>query len=148
MAQLIFNVAKGKFAQLATLPLANDALLWIILTGTDTDANVRDAATLTALIALAVDEATFTGYSRQTATSVTVTVDQTNDRTDVDAADPSWSPTTAQAITRIALVYDDDTTGGTDTNIIPVFVDDMALTTAVSGTLTYTVAAAGFARAA
>jgi hypothetical protein len=148
MAALIFNAAKGKFAQWATHPLTNDALIWVLMTGAETDANVRDAATLTALIALAVDEATFTGYSRQTATSVTVTVDNVNDRVDVTAANPSWSPTTAQALTRICLVYDNDTTSGTDTNIIPVFIDDFALTTATSGTLGYTVASPGFARAA
>lgn len=148
MAALIPNIAKGKFAYYAGLPAANDALIWILFTGTETDANLRDAATLTAVIALAVDEATFTGYSRQTATSVVVTVDNTNDRTDVDAADPSWSPTTAQALTRIGLFYDPDTTGGTDADLIPLFIDDFALTTPTSGTVGYTVNAAGFGRAA
>src|SRR4051794_20386390 len=122
MAALIPNIAKGKFAYYAGLPAANDALIWVLCTGTETDANLRDAATLTAVIALAVDEATFTGYSRQTATGVTVTVDNTNDRTDVDAADPSWSPTSAQALTRIVLCYDPDTTTGTDADLIPLFI--------------------------
>lgn len=114
MAALIPNIAKGKFAYYAGLPAANDALIWVLFSGTETDDNIRDADTLTALIALSLDEATFTGYARVTAGSVTVTVDDTNNRTDVDAADPSWSPTTAQALTRIGLVYDPDTTGGTD----------------------------------
>lgn len=147
MAALIPNIAKGKVAYYAGLPAANDALIWVLFSGTETDANLRDADTLTAIIALAVDEATFTGYSRQTATSVTVTVDDTNDRTDVDTADPSWSPTTAQALTRIGCFYDPDTTGGTDADMIPLFIDDFALTTATSGTLTYTVASGGFFRA-
>jgi hypothetical protein len=148
LAALIPNIAKGKFAYYAGLPAANDALVWVLFSGTETDANLRDAATLTAVIALAVDEATFTGYSRQTATGVTVTVDNANDRTDVDAADPSWSPTTAQALTRIGLFYDPDTTGGTDADLIPLFIDDFALTTPTSGTVGYTVNAAGFGRAA
>lgn len=148
MSALVPNIAKGRFVQYATLPATNDALLWIILTGTETDDNIRDADTLTAVIALAVNEATFTGSSRVTATGVTVTVDDTNNRVDVDAVDPSWSPTTAEAITRILLAYDPDTTGGTDADIIPVFVDDFALTTATSGTLTYAVNASGFGRAA
>ena len=139
---------KGKFARYAMLPESADALIWVVFTGSETDANIRDIDDLTALIALAVNEATFTGYSRQTATSVTVTVDDTNDRVDVDAADPQWSPTTAEAVTRIAAVYDGDTGAGTDANIIPVFVDDFAFTTPTSGTITYSVAASGFARAA
>lgn len=147
MAALIPNIAKGKFARYAMLPETNDAILWVVFSGSETDDNVRDADTLAALIALALDEATFTGYSRQTATGVTVTVDDTNNRTDVDAADPVWSPTTAEAVTRIAAVYDPDTTGGTDSDIVPLFVDDFALTTATSGTLTYQVASGGFARA-
>lgn len=148
MAVLIPNIAKGRLAYYATLPAANDALVWVLFSGTETDDNLRDADTLSAIIALAVDEATFTGYSRQTATGVTVTVDDTNNRVDLDAADPSWSPTSAQALTRIALCYDPDTTGGTDADLIPLLIDDFALTTATSGTLGYTVAAAGFARAA
>lgn len=147
MAALIPNIAKGKLAYYAGLPAANDALIWVVFSGTETDDNIRDADHLTALIATSLDEATFTGYSRQTATGVTVTVDDTNNRVDIDAADPVWSPTTAQAITRIGLFYDPDTTTGTDADLIPLFIDDFALTTATSGTLTYVVAASGFARA-
>ena len=147
MAALIPNIAKGKLMRYGMLPEANDAILWVIFTGSETDANIRDADDLAAVIALSVNEATFTGYSRATAASVTVTVDDTNDRTDLDAADPSWSPTTAEAVTRIGAVYDSDTTGGADSAIIPLFVDDFALTTPTSGTVGYTVASGGFARA-
>lgn len=148
MAALIPNIAKGKFAYYATLPATNDALIWIAWINTETDANIRDTDNATTMIALALDEATFTGYSRQTATGVVVTVDDTNDRVDVDAADPSWSPTTAQALTRISNHYDPDTTGGTDADLIPLFVDDFAITTPTSGTAGYTVNSAGFGRAA
>jgi hypothetical protein len=148
MAALITNIAKGRFARYADLPETADAMIWVLFSGTETDANIRDTDTLTSMIALAVDEATFTGYSRQTATGVTVTVDDTNDRVDVDVTtDPSWSPTTAQALTRIALVYDNDTGTGTDANIVPVFVDDFAITTPTSGSITYQVASGGFGRA-
>lgn len=148
MAALIPNIAKGKFAYYATLPAANDALIWVLFTGSETDANIRDVDNLTGLIGTALNEATFAGYSRQTAVGVTVTVDDTNDRVDVDVTtDPSWSPTAAEALTRIALCYDPDTTTGTDADLIPLFVDDFALTTPTSGTVGYTVAAGGFGRA-
>lgn len=147
MAALIPNIAKGKWAHYASLPAANDALVWVLLAGTETDDNVRDADSLAALLATSLDEATFTGYARATATSVAVTVDDANNRTDADAADPSWSPTTAQALTRIGLFYDPDTTAGTDADLVPLFVDDYVLTTPTSGVIGYTVNAAGFARA-
>lgn len=146
MAPLIPNIAKGRLAYYAGLPAANDALVWVLFTGTETDDNVRDADHLTAVIATALNEATFTGYARQVATGVTVTVDDVNNRVDLDAADPSWSPTTSEALTRIAPCYDPDTTGGTDADLVPLFVDDFAVTTPTSGTVGYTVAAAGFAR--
>lgn len=148
MPAQILNIVKGRFVHHATLPLANDAIVWVLFSGTETDANILDTDTLTTLIALAVDEATFTGYSRQTATGTVVTVDDTNNRADVTSANPSWSPTSAQALTRIAACYDDDTTVGTDANILPLFVDDFALTTPTSGTTGYTVNAAGWGRAA
>lgn len=150
MAALIPNIAKGKFARYSMLPEANDALIAVVLVlaGLESDAVLRDYADLSTLLAAANDEATFTGYSRQTLTGVTVTVDNTNDRVDVDVADPVWSPTTAQAIAKILFVYDPDTTTGTDTTVIPMFMDDFALTTPVSGTVTYQVAAAGYGRSA
>jgi hypothetical protein len=149
LAALIPNIAKGKFAYYAGLPAANDALVWVVFTGTETDDNLRDATTLTAIIALAVDEATFTGYSRKVQTTAAVTVDNTNNWVLVDdTTDPSWSPTSAQAVTRIGCFYDPDTTGGTDADLIPLFIDDFALTTATSGTLTYTVATGGFGKSA
>ena len=150
MAAIIPNIAKGKFARYAMLPETADALVWVVLVaaGLQADSVLLDYDDLGALLAATNDEATFTGYARVTATGVTVTVDDTNDRVDVDAADPQWSPTTAQALGAIVLCYDNDTGVGTDTNLIPLFKDDFALTTPTSGTVTYQVAAAGWGRAA
>jgi hypothetical protein len=147
VAALIPNIAKGRVAHLASLPAANDALVWVLFTGTETDDNLRDADTLAAVIATAVNEATFAGYARLTATGVTVTVDDPNNWVDVDATDPAWSPTAAQALTRIGLFYDPDTTTGTDADLIPLFIDDYALTTPTSGSVAYQVPAGGFYRA-
>lgn len=141
MAALIPNIAKGRLMELGALAAAADAFVWVLFTGAETDANVRDAATLTALIATALNEATFAGYARQTATGVVVTVDQANDRVNLAVAAPSWNPTAAQALTRIALCYDYNTGAGTDVDIVPVFVDDFVTTTNTSGTLGYTPAA-------
>lgn len=146
MADVVFNRAKGRVAELAALGAANDALIAVPIetSGIESDATLIDYDNLSVLLAAANNEQSTMG--RKTLASVTVTVDDTNNRVDVDTADPTWSPTSAQAITRIACCYDPDTTGGTDADIIPLFVDDMALTTATSGTLTYNVASGGFDR--
>lgn len=150
MAAFIPNIGKGKFARYSMLPEANDALIALVLklAGLEADAVLRDYDDVAAILAAANDEATFAGYARQTLTGVTVVVDDTNDRTDVDCADPVWSPTGAEAIAKIIFAYDPDTTGGTDSSLVPLFMDDFALTTPTSGTVTYQVAAAGWGRAA
>lgn len=147
MGALIPNMTKGSFAWLATLPAANDAIVAVAFTGTETDAALRDVDHLTAAIATALNEATFTGYSRQTLTGITRTIDDTNDRVDVDSVDPAWSPTTSEVLSRIGYFYDPDTTAGTDADLLPIFFDDFAVTTPTSGTVTYLNAAGAFGRA-
>lgn len=150
MAAVIPNFAKGKWAYWGTLPEAADSFYWVLFSGTETDDNIRNADTLADLIATTLNEATFTGYTAvsgagagKAATGVVVTVDDTNDWITLDVDDPSWSPTSAEALTRIALVYDSATGSGTNTTVYPVFVDDFALTTPTSGTITYQVATGG-----
>jgi hypothetical protein len=147
MAALIPNIAKGKFAYYATLPAANDALIAVLLkaSGLESDATLRDYDDLAAILAASNDEETATGYSRFTLLSNTSTVDDTNDRVDTDCADPTWTTTTALASGKIVFCYDPDTTGGTDSSVIPVFMDDFVVS--ITGTVTYSVAAAGWGRA-
>ena len=149
MAAAILNIAKGRFARYADLPGSSDALSWVLLasSGLEADSVLQDKDDLAAVVAGTTNEATFTGYGRVTATGVVVTTDDTNDRVDVDCADPQWSPTSAEALGKIMLTYDGDTGTGTDANIVPLFMDDFVLTTATSGTLDYAVAAAGWGRA-
>jgi hypothetical protein len=149
MAAITFNKSLGASAYYAGLPAANDSLIAVLLAsaGLVSDATLRDYDDLAAILAGASDEATFTGYSRQTLTGVTVTVDDTNDRVDIDCGDPQWSPTTAQALGKIVICYKPDT-GSADSAIIPLFADDFVVTTPTSGTVTYQVASSGFLRAA
>ena len=142
---VITNVAKGRLARYADLPEANDAFIAVLFSAAEAEATLQDYDDLGALIAAAGNtEATFTGYSRQTLTGVTVTVNDTTNAVSVDCNDPQWSPTSAQALTKIIICYDADTTAGTDANIIPLFVDDFVVTTPTSGTVTYNVANGGF----
>jgi len=145
----VFNIAKGKTAYYAGLPATNDALIAVLLksSGLESTATLQDYDDLSTLLAAANDEATFTSYARQTCGSVTVTVDDTNNRVDVDCADISWTVGSSQALGMLVICYDNDTTGGTDSNLIPLVMDDAVATTPAVGTLTYQVATSGFFRA-
>ncbi len=73
--------------------------------------------------------------------------DDTNDRFDIDIADQTWSAVAAgTAWTDLLVCYDPDTTGGTDSAIIPLTCHDFAVTPDGSD-ITAQIAAAGFFRA-
>lgn len=153
MADGVFNIAKGKIAYYAGLPATNDALIVVLLkaTGLEADGTLVDHDDLAALLAAANDEADATNYARKTVTaSVTVTVDDTNNRVDIDLPDQVWTNlggATNNSIAKLLVCYDPDTTGGTDSSIIPLTHHDFAVTTDGS-TVTAQINAAGFARAA
>lgn len=147
MSATVFNIAKGKVAYLATLPATNDAIIAIPLetTGIEADGTLQDYDTVAALLAGATNEQSTMG--RKTAASVTVTVDDTNNRTDVDCADITWTAATGNACSRLLFCYDPDTTGGSDTDLIPLVIDDFVVTPA-GGDIVYQVNASGWFRAA
>jgi Flp pilus assembly protein TadG len=146
VADIIFNIAKGKIAYFAELGAANDALIMVPIetTGIVSDATMRDYATLDAVLAGASNEQTTMG--RKTLASVTVTVDNTNDRVDIDCADVTWTAATGNAISAVLICYDGDTTAGTDANIIPISKHDFVVTPN-GGDIVAQIAASGFARA-
>lgn len=147
MADLVFNIAKGKSGYYATLPAANDALIAVVLqsSGLVTDATMKDYDTLDAILAGASNE--HTTLTRRTLASVVGTVDDSNDWLDVDATDLSWTaPAAAEESGAIVICYDPDTTAGDDTTLIPLTKHDFVVTPNgldVSGVI----AAGGFYRA-
>lgn len=137
MADLVHNQAKGRFAEWAersrTGDDANAALIMSVWNndGSSTDDNVRDADTVAAIEALTgVTERTTSGWARKTISdgSITVTIDDTNDRVDVDIPDQTWTAVSAGTSTDIGVAWDKDTTAGTDSNIIPGTWHDFAIT--------------------
>lgn len=146
MTDFVFNVAKGKAAYYATLPAANDALVAVPLetSGLVSDATMKDYDTLAELLAGASNEQTTMG--RKTLASVTSTVDDTNDRTDADCADFVWTGATGNAISKVVICYDPDTTGGSDADLIPLTAHDF-VTTPNGGDITAQVTSGGFYRA-
>lgn len=156
MADFIFNIAKGRIAELANRVNANDptnaAFVLVAINSSATDATLRDLDTLAAIEADGnTAEATNSGYSRKVLTdssSITVTVDDANDRVDVDMPDQTWTSVAASpgAWTDLVLCYDANTTGGSDSDIIPLSCHDFAVTPDGSD-ITAQVASGGFFRA-
>lgn len=147
MADLIFNVAKGRLAQWGDLPLTADALIMMPLeaTGIEADTVLRDKTTFTDLVSGATNEQTTLG--RKTInSSVTVTVDQTNDRVDVDIPDQVWTASAGNAVSDLVVGYDNDTGAGTDANILPGSLHDFSVTPDGSD-ITAQIATAGIWRA-
>lgn len=156
MANFVLNIAKGKVAEYAARVNANDptnsVLVMAAFNTAAADSVIIDLDTLAAIEANAsTAEVTNSGYSRKTidnSGSITITVDDTNDRTDVDMPDQTFSAIAAgDAWTDILIAYDSDSTGGTDANIVPCTWHDFAITPDGSD-ITVQLNAAGFFRAA
>lgn len=146
MADIVMNISKGRIAHFASLPAANDALIIVVLeaAGLVSDAIMRDYDTLADILAGASNEQTTMG--RRTAASVTVTVDDTNDRVDIDMADPVWLLATGNPTGALVVCYDPDTTGGTDADLVPMSKHDF-VATPNGGDITGVVTVGGFERA-
>ena len=128
MANIVFNRALGMVAYYASLPAANDGLVLIALesSGLETDTVLRDKDDFAAVVAGTTNEQTTVG--RKPLASVTVTVDDTNDRVALDAADVTWTAPTGNAVGAVVICYDPDTTTGTDADLIPLTKHDVTWT--------------------
>lgn len=157
MADGVFNIAKGRVNELVTRVDTNDptnsALIIVLLQAGEADGTLEDYDDLSTLLAAAGNtEATFTNYARKTLTDTdltTPTPDDTNNRMDADFPDQTWTSAggaTNNTLVKLLVCYDSDTTGGTDSNIIPLTHHDFAVTTDGSDLIAQ-VAAAGFYRA-
>lgn len=155
MADFAYNIALGRVVEYAARVEANDPtnsafIVVALVAGGVSDATLKDLNDLSAVLGTAANEATNTNYARKTLAngSLTITVDDTNDRAEVDFADQTWSAVAAGDVwTDLIIAYDSDTTGGTDSNIVPMTQHDFALTPDGSD-VTAQLNAVGFFRAA
>lgn len=156
MSNFVFNVARGRIAELANRVNASDptnsALVIVVLksAGLESDDVLRDYNDLAAILAAANDEATNTGYARivlDDTDGIVVTVDDTNDRVSVDFPDQTFTSVAAAggAWGKAIVCYDGDTTAGTDANIVPLTGHDFVVTPD-GRDIDLTVDAAGFFR--
>jgi hypothetical protein len=157
MANLVFNIAKGRVAELAARVNANDptnaVLVLVVLatSGLESDATLLDKDTLADVVSGTTNEVANSGYSRKvldSSSGITITVDDTNDRVDVDCPDQTWSAVAAgDAWSKLLFCYDPDSTGGADSAIIPLTMHDFVVTPDGNDIVT-NIATAGFFRAA
>jgi hypothetical protein len=145
VADFVFNVAKGAVAEkVADNP---NALGLMVLKVAEADATLRDRTTLADILAAANTEANFTNYARKTGIVATKTIDQANDRVDVDCPDQTFlaaGGATNNTLAKVIVFYEE---AAADATRIPLTAHDYVVTT--DGTdLTVQVAAAGFYRAA
>ena len=155
MADFVFNIAKGRVVELYGRVDGNDPtnsalIIAVIDANGDTDATMKDRDDLAALLGGTANEVTNTNYARKTLTDSDLSAwspDDTNDRVDLDIPDQTWTAIAAgTAWTDMLVCYDSDTTGGSDSNIVPMTNHDFALTPDGSD-ITAQIAAAGFFRA-
>lgn len=136
MANIVFNIAKGRIAELYDRVKSNDPansaliLVPIETSGLEADSVLIDVDTLTALVAGATNEQTTMGRKVLTdADLATIPApDDTNDRNERSLPTVTWAAASGNAISKIAVCYDSDTTGGTDANIIPLTLFDFVQT--------------------
>lgn len=155
MTDFVFNGVKGRMAELYNRvdlnDPANSALVIVVLDANgDTDAAMKDRADLAALLGGTANEVTNSGYARKVLTDadiVAFAADNTNDRVDLDIPDQTWTGVAAGTPwTDVVICYDNDTTAGTDSSIVPGTCHDFAVTP--SGTdITAQINSAGFFRA-
>ncbi len=132
MASVQANISKGSevgyYDNVDNNTPTNSALIMFVLASGSTNGlnGLVDFATLAAVLAGGYTEVTNTGYARKTLTDADLTakvVDNVNNRILLTLPLQTFgSPNVAAGMTwdLVGVAYDNDTTGGTDANIIPI----------------------------
>jgi hypothetical protein len=118
-SDFVFNIALGTVVSESVLT-GNEALILVPIetTSIEADDTLNNYDTLSDLLAAANNEQTTIG--RKTITSATVTVDDTANDVTVDIADQAYTGPTGNAVGKFLVCKDQDTTAGTDANVIPL----------------------------
>lgn len=144
MADFVFNIAKGAVAEMVRDGAS--ALGMMLLKVSEADDTLNNHDTLAALLGGSNTEADFTNYARKTGLTGSITVDDTNNRVDVDIPDQTWSAAggaSNNTLTDLIIYYEN---AAADATRVPLTCHDFAATTDGSD-LTAQVNASGFFRA-
>jgi len=133
MADFVFNLAKGKIAELAERVNvenpANSVFVLVAISTTEEDAILRDLDSLEDVLTNPnTDEATNGGYARLDVEALTVTVDDVENKVAVSMRDQSWSDILAGlAWTDVLICYEPEAGAGDDSQIVPLVCLDFAV---------------------
>jgi hypothetical protein len=144
MADGVFNIAKGAAAEKIRDGATN--CLMLLLKANEAEATLRDRDDVAAILASGSTECDATNYARKTGLTGTITVDDTNDRVDVDIPDQTWTAlggASNNTLTKLIIAYQE---AAADANRIPLTHHDFAVTTDGSD-VTVQINASGFYRA-
>lgn len=143
MANIVFNIAKGEVnaytKRVVNNDPANSALVIVLLKTAEADATLQDYDTLGAILSAgggtANVEANFTNYARKVLTNTELsapTVDDAGNQQYSDAPDQTYvsaGGAVNNALVKMVICYDADTTTGIDANLIPLVAPDWIITT-------------------
>lgn len=141
MADFVFNISKGAVAE--TYRDAGGNGLMLLLSTAEADATMKDYDDLAALLAGTPVEVVDGSYARKTGLTGTVTVDDTNDRVDVDIPDQTWVALAGPDPVDLIVAYEN---AAADATRVPQTNHDFAVTSDGSD-VTAQVNASGFFRA-
>ena len=111
MATYVFNRAKGRVTELAERVEAGDptnARFYVIpLSATPAQATAQDVDDFAALISAGATELTTGGWNRKTLTSTEIAVayNDTNDRSEVDSTDLTWTAVSSGNSVALTVCY-------------------------------------------
>jgi hypothetical protein len=167
VANFVFNIARGALHYYyhavenslvvtatgtpAFTSTANAVFTIVLIetTGLEADATLADYDELAALLAGTSNEQT--NQARKTLSDVELAAvpapDDTNNRYDLDIPDITWTALAGNAVSKLLVCFDPDSTAGTDSSIIPLTAHDFVVTPDGSD-VTAQIAAAGFYRSA
>lgn len=135
MGTFVFNIAKGRVAELYNRVDSNDpaaSALYIIPVdrAAVSDATLVDLDDFAAVITAGVTERTTGGWNRKTLDDTalsTMTQDDTNDRMPLDAADQTWTAVSAGTVTDLLFCYASVVTP-TNSQLLPLTCHTFAIT--------------------
>lgn len=165
MANGVFNIARGKVGYYyyavenslvvtatgtpALTSTANSALVVVPIetAGLEADDTLNNYDDLGALLAASNNDQTTMG--RKVLIDVDLASvpapDDTNNRFDLDIPDVTWTAASGNAISKLLICFDPDSTTGTDSSIIPLTYHDFVVTPDGSD-ITAQISAVGFYR--
>ncbi len=145
MADEVFNIALGAFVEMFNDSAANGIVM--LMKANEAEATLVDRTDIADILVEGGNtETTATDYARKTGLTGTVTVDNTNDRSEVDIPDQTWTAIgngTNDTLTKALVCFEN---AGADATMIPLTHHDFAITTS-NNDLTIQFAATGFGRA-